>query len=260
MGLLILRHKDSGTRNCFLGETSGPYIWGKEKHTPGSRASQGVVEEGVGSLRGLDRIWGFTARLKAGALPRILVRFPLLAQDARNGASGLFVFFPERLLGSSWKYVAASSVKARNTRSLDFARDDNLRERLRCLRTTGLLGLAEGGGGDGAHGSPDSATQRFWNAKLLPWGKFGALHLGEGEMYSGEFGASRAADRSVRPTRADCWLPAGPESGLWLGGMAEAVPFPNLSNSNPMCFASAGSTEILRWESLAFARDSAASG
>jgi len=219
-----------------------------------------VVEEGVGSLRGLDRIWGFTARLKAGALPRILVRFPLLAQDARNGASGLFVFFPERLLGSSWKYVAASSVKARNTRSLDFARDDNLRERLRCLRTTGLLGLAEGGGGDGAHGSPDSATQRFWNAKLLPWGKFGALHLGEGEMYSGEFGASRAADRSVRPTRADCWLPAGPESGLWLGGMAEAVPFPNLSNSNPMCFASAGSTEILRWESLAFARDSAASG
>jgi len=166
---------------------------------------------------------------------------PLLAQNARNGAP-------------------ATPTAGADAWSLDFARDDNLRERLRCLRTTGLLGLAEGGGGDGAHGSPDSATQRFWNAKLLPWGKFGALHLGEGEMYSGEFGASRAADRSVRPTRADCWLPAGPESGLWLGGMAEAVPFPNLSNSNPMCFASAGSTEILRWESLAFARDSAASG
>jgi hypothetical protein len=36
--------------------------------------------------------------------------------------------------------------------------------------------------------------------KLLPWRKFGALLLGEEEMYSGEFGASRAADRSVRPT------------------------------------------------------------
>jgi hypothetical protein len=37
-------------------------------------------------------------------------------------------------------------------------------------------------------------------AKLLPWGKFGALLLGEEEMYSGELGASRAADRGVRPT------------------------------------------------------------
>ena len=36
--------------------------------------------------------------------------------------------------------------------------------------------------------------------KLLPWGEFEALQLGEEEMYSGELGASRAADRSVRPT------------------------------------------------------------
>jgi hypothetical protein len=82
-------------------------------------------------------------------------------------------------------------------------------ERLRCLRMTGLLGLAEGGGEDGAHGPPDSATQRFWNTKLFPWGKFGALHLGEGEMYSGGVGESRAAERSVRPTLADYQFPAG---------------------------------------------------
>jgi hypothetical protein len=53
-----------------------------------------------------------------------------------------------------------------------------------------LLGLVEGGW-DGAHGSPDSATQRFWDAKLLFWGKVGGLDLGEGEMYSGELGESR---------------------------------------------------------------------
>jgi hypothetical protein len=41
MALLILRRKDSGTRNCFLGEISGPYIWGKEKCTPGSLGRQG---------------------------------------------------------------------------------------------------------------------------------------------------------------------------------------------------------------------------
>jgi hypothetical protein len=39
MGLLILLHKDSGI-NRFLGESSGPYIWGKEKHTPGVSRSQ----------------------------------------------------------------------------------------------------------------------------------------------------------------------------------------------------------------------------
>jgi hypothetical protein len=40
MGLLILRRKDSGTRNCFLGESSGPYIWGKEKCTLGISGRQ----------------------------------------------------------------------------------------------------------------------------------------------------------------------------------------------------------------------------
>ena len=88
-------------------------------------------------------------------------------------------------------------------------------------------------------------------AKLLPWGKFGALLLGEEEMYSGEIGASRAADRSVRPTGADGWLPAGPESKLWLGGTAEAVPFHESVQGNPAYSASARTSEILRWESLA---------
>jgi hypothetical protein len=65
---------DSATRRFwnakrFLGETSGPYIWGKENSTPGISGSQGDVEwsglgGGVGSLRGLSRIGGFAARLK----------------------------------------------------------------------------------------------------------------------------------------------------------------------------------------------------
>ena len=41
---MILQRKDSGTRNHFLGGTSGPYIWGKEKHTPGISGSQGNLE------------------------------------------------------------------------------------------------------------------------------------------------------------------------------------------------------------------------
>jgi hypothetical protein len=41
MGLLILRRKDSGARNCFLGETSGSYSWGKKKCTLGVSGSQG---------------------------------------------------------------------------------------------------------------------------------------------------------------------------------------------------------------------------
>jgi hypothetical protein len=68
------------------------------------------------------------------------------------------------------------------------------RGRLRRLRTR-IRGLAEGGGWDRAHGSPDSAAPRFWCVKLLPWGMFGALLLGEEEMYSPELGASRAAGR-----------------------------------------------------------------
>jgi hypothetical protein len=44
-------------------------------------------------------------------------------------------------------------------------------ERLRCLRMTRLLGLAEGGGEDRAHGSPDAATQRFSDAKTTSLGK-----------------------------------------------------------------------------------------
>jgi hypothetical protein len=31
----------------------------------------------------------------------------------------------------------------------------------------------------------------LWIEKRFPWGNFGALHLGEGETYSGEFGESR---------------------------------------------------------------------
>lgn len=58
------------------------------------------------------------------------------------------------------------------------AREPLASERLRCLRMTRLLGLAEGGGEDRPHWSPDSATQTFWDAKRFPWGKFGALHLG----------------------------------------------------------------------------------
>lgn len=54
-----------------------------------------------------------------------------------------------------------------------------------------LLGLAEGGGEDGPHGSPDSATRGLSNVKRFPWGKFGVLLLGEEETYSGDFGESR---------------------------------------------------------------------
>jgi len=102
------------------------------------------------------------------------------------------------------------------------------RARLRCLRMT-ILGLAEGGGWDRAHGSPDSAVQRFWNAKLLPWGKFGALHLGEEEMYSGELGASRAADRSVRPTGGIVGSLRG--LGRVCGLVAWLKPCPSLSRT-----------------------------
>ncbi len=44
MALLILLRQDSGARNCFLGESSGPYIWGKKKCTPGSWGRQGRTE------------------------------------------------------------------------------------------------------------------------------------------------------------------------------------------------------------------------
>jgi len=35
------RSLDSGARNNFLGESSGPYIWGKEKNTPGISGVKG---------------------------------------------------------------------------------------------------------------------------------------------------------------------------------------------------------------------------
>jgi len=54
--------------------------------------------------------------------------------------------------------------------------------------------------------------------KPLPWGNFGALHLGEGETYSGDFRQSRESAR-------ERWFPAGPVSKLALGGTAGAVPF-----------------------------------
>ena len=34
-------------RERFLGESSGPYFWGKEKHTPGILGSQGILRRGV---------------------------------------------------------------------------------------------------------------------------------------------------------------------------------------------------------------------
>jgi len=71
------------------------------------------------------------------------------------------------------------------------------------------------GGEDRTHWSPDSAAQRFWNAKPFPWGKFGALRLGEGETYSGDFGESRV--RALVPCGA--WVE------FVLFGTAEAVPF-----------------------------------
>jgi hypothetical protein len=69
-----------------------------------------------------------------------------------------------------------------------------------------------GRGEERAHGSPDSATQRFWNAKRFPWGNFGALHLGEGETYSGDFRESRESARVAR-TLLSAYPPPGPRHG-----------------------------------------------
>ena len=41
MALLILLRQDSGARNCFLGESSGPYFWGRRN-----------VLRGVGAVKG----------------------------------------------------------------------------------------------------------------------------------------------------------------------------------------------------------------
>jgi hypothetical protein len=114
----------------------------------------------VGSLRGLNRSSGLAARLKPCPSTNLskAIRHTLRRRELRRS----------------------------------FVGSRSLCERLRCLRMT-IPGRADGAGWDGAHGSPDSAAQRFWCAILLPWGKFGALQLGEEEMYSEEFGASRAA-------------------------------------------------------------------
>ncbi len=100
--------------------------------------------------------------------------------------------------GSSW--VKAVSVQgnpicAASAESTEILRWESLALRAAPLPQDDTVGLAEGRGQDGVHGSPDSAAQRFWRAKLLPWGKFEALRLGEGEMYSVEFGESRATER-----------------------------------------------------------------
>jgi len=56
--LLILRRKDYGTRNYFLGESSGPYFWGKKKHTPGILGSQ-ERRTGVSALHERNMVsWG----------------------------------------------------------------------------------------------------------------------------------------------------------------------------------------------------------
>jgi hypothetical protein len=46
----LCRSLDSVTRNDFLGEDSGVYIWGKENCTPGISGSQGDLE-GLGAPR-----------------------------------------------------------------------------------------------------------------------------------------------------------------------------------------------------------------
>ena len=80
MGLLILRREDSGTRNDFLGESSGPYIWGKEKRAPGISGSQGELLRLVKgwSLRGLNRICRFIGTAESRALPANLMWWVLL--------------------------------------------------------------------------------------------------------------------------------------------------------------------------------------
>ena len=84
MGLLILLRKDSSARNCFLGETPGPYSLGEEEMYSGEfGASRGWV----GSLRGLDRICGWAAWLKfvrenSSFVPLGLVRFLLFPRLA----------------------------------------------------------------------------------------------------------------------------------------------------------------------------------
>jgi hypothetical protein len=45
MGLLILLRKDSGARNCFLGESSGPYCWGRRNVLRGVRGVKGAGQE-----------------------------------------------------------------------------------------------------------------------------------------------------------------------------------------------------------------------
>lgn len=70
MDLLILRRKDSRTRNHFLGDTSGPYIWGKEKHTPGVSGSQEELES-LATVSGLNRSEGLCGVASSPALPRI---------------------------------------------------------------------------------------------------------------------------------------------------------------------------------------------
>ena len=108
---------------------------------------------------------------------------------------------------------------------------------------------------------------RFSDAKILeretlPWGNFGALLLGKGETYSGDFGESRAADRSVRPTRADYGSLRGLGREPAFYRSAEALRCPKTVKSIPVLAEGARngasgfllpsrSTEILRWESLA---------
>src|ERR1700734_294177 len=66
------------------------------------------------------------------------------------------------------------------------------RERLRRLRMT-ISRLGKGCGWMGLVGLL-IPLRKDSGVELLPWRKFGALLLGEEEMYSGEFGASRAAE------------------------------------------------------------------
>jgi hypothetical protein len=88
MGFLILLRKDSRTRNCFLGESSGPYIWGR-----------GNVLRGVWGVKGSLERW-----------------FPA-GPESNLSLCGTAEAVP---------FHGSGGEKARrgNTRSLDFARDD----------------------------------------------------------------------------------------------------------------------------------------
>jgi hypothetical protein len=115
-------------------------------------------------------------------------------------------------------------------------------ERLRCLGMTRLLGLAEGGGWDGAHGPPDAATQRFSDAELLPWGKFGAHIWGRRNVLRGVWGVKGGLER---------WFPCGGWDRIYDSycgaGSVWVRTRPSLWDSNPFSNVSQRCRAGLSW-------------